>query len=186
MVTRSRSLIIVVFLAALTAAAGARAETTWVNPLMAYRESSPPGVLVVGQGYYSALDVKATRISHVDTMFPPGITIPLTVHPGTVTSLRVCYKVKTAHPRSTSIWRAYLVSMAEPLLGTRLVINDSTALWSTVPTCYTYRSIDSRTATVDGALALHLFVVFGSTEDVITIGGIEITMDEPSPPPVMR
>jgi hypothetical protein len=183
---RSWILALPVLLAVVLAAPGGRAESTWFNPLSAYPQSYPPGWLILEPGHFTSLDVRATRTWEPRTVFPPGVAIPLTVHPGEVTSLTICYKIKTARPHRTVIWRAQLISMSTPMIGTRLVMDDPTELWSNFPTCYTYRSFDRRYADVDGALLLHLYLAFGDTDDVITIGGIELTMDEPSPPPVTR
>jgi hypothetical protein len=178
----SRKIFLAAFVAALLAGVGAQAESIWHSPLTAYTRSTPPIELILERGNHNALAVRARRvIVETDSQ---AVNIPLTVHAGELTSIKVCYKITTARRRSTYISRMTLSSMTSPPAQLTLLY-DITHLWSTLPACYTSRPYRGA-VTVAGALRLSLTTVFGSPNDVILIGAIEIKMDEPSLPPVMR
>ena len=81
--------------------------------------------------------------------------------------VQVCYAIKTES--ETYISRVRLTQMTTP--DSALVVHDDgTNLTSTSPTCYT----SPAKVEVEGTITLALKMVFGSTSDVILIGGIAL------------
>jgi hypothetical protein len=87
-----------------------------------------------------------------------------------VTSVRVCYAVRTSAPGTTYISQTRLSTMTTPN-SAGVVLDNGTNRTSTTATCYTVKV----SFTPTGTLNLELRVVFGSTADRITIGMVALT-----------
>ena len=145
--------------------------------------SIPPIKVYLERSNSTALAVRAhSTVSERDSQL---VNIPLSTHPGKITSVTVCYRIITSRPRSTFISSLTLYSMTTPRPQITVLV-DETDLWSTADSCYTSRHVYRETVDVDGSLWLGLTTVFGDANDVIVIGGIEISMDERSFPPAGR
>ncbi len=143
----------------------------WYSPLTAIPvgPAGPPSMLSVSPhpSPSTALKVSATSIVKEDDF--QWVLVGLTVPTETVKGVKVCYKVETTSPGSTYISQVRLTKMTTPDVAL-VVHDDPTNLTATSPTCYT----SPANVNVEGTITLELKMVFGSTSDIIRIGGIEL------------
>ena len=157
---------------ALLSAAGCAVANYWYSPLTAIPvgPAGPPSMLSVSPvspGPSTAL--KVTAASPVNENDFQWVLLGLTVPSVTVKGIKVCYQVQTLSPGSTYISQVRLTRMTTP--DTALVIHDDPAnLAATSPTC----STSPTNVKVEGTMTLELKMVFGSSSDVVRIGGVEL------------
>lgn len=143
----------------------------WYSPLTAIPvgPAGPPSMLSVSPHPSPSTALKVTASSQVKEEDFQWVLVGLTVPSVSVKGVEICYKVETASPGSTYISQVRLTKMTTPDVA--LVIHDDpTNLTATSPTCYT----SATNLKVDGTITLALKMVFGSTSDLIRIGGIEL------------
>jgi hypothetical protein len=145
----------------------------WYSPLgaIAVGPAGPPSTLAVGPHPSPSTVLKVTATAVVTENDFQWVLFGLVVPAGKITSVRICYKVETAKAGTTYISQVRLTKTTVPT-SALVVHDDGTNLTSTRATCY----VSKADLLVDGAITLALKMVFGSTADLIRIGGIELGM----------
>ncbi len=143
----------------------------WYSPLTSIPvgPAGPPSMLSVSPHHSPSTALKVTATSPVKEDDFQWVLLGLTVPSETVKGVKICYKVETASPGSTYISQVRLTKMTTPDVAL-VVHDDPTNLTATSPTCYT----SPTNVKVEGTITLALKMVFGSTSDIIRIGGIEL------------
>jgi hypothetical protein len=150
----------------------AEAKNYWYSPLtaIAHATAGHPLKISVQEHHSPPSALRITADQTVEDGDPQWVLLGLTVPSGTLKHLKICYEVVTNSPGTTYISQVRLAEMTTP--DSALVIHDdSTDLTDTSPTCYKSLINDER---VNGTITLALRVVFGSTDDMILIGGIKL------------
>lgn len=151
--------------------AAAGCASYWHSPLVGIPvgPAGPPSLLVVAPDPSPSTVLKVTAKAPVAESQFQWLLVPMSMPEGRVTGVQVCYQVVTGKPGSTYISQVRLTRTTLP--ASALVIHDDpTNLTSTTPVCY----LSKASVTVAGTTTLALKMVFGGTEDVIRIGGIEL------------
>lgn len=164
--SRNRGLFSLAFLFAL-----AGCPSYWHSPLVGIPvgPSGPPALLAVAPDPSPSTVLKVTATAPVAENQFQWVLVPLSMPEGRITGVQLCYQVVTGKPGSTYISQVRLTRTTVP--ASALVIHDDpTNLTSTTPVCY----ISKTGAEVAGTTTLALKMVFGSAEDAIRIGGIEL------------
>jgi hypothetical protein len=141
----------------------------WYSPLaaVAVGPAGPPSMLAVSPHSSPSTALKVTATSPVKENDFQWVLLGLTVPSVVIKGVKVCYAITTES--ETYISQVRLTQMTTP--DSALVVHDDgTNLTSTSPTCYT----SSTKVEVKGTITLALKMVFGSTSDVILIGGIAL------------
>jgi hypothetical protein len=166
----AKTLSLLLVLLSITGCAGV--GNYWYSPLTAVPvgPAGPPSMLSVSPvspGPSEAL--KVTAASPVSENDFQWVLLGLAVPPVTVKGIKTCYQVQTSSPGSTYISQVRLTHMTTP--DSALVIHDDPAnLAATSPTCSTSPS----NVKVEGTITLRMKMVFGSSNDVVRIGGVEL------------
>jgi len=150
----------------------AEAKSYWYSPLtaIAHAGAGHPLKISISQHHSPPAAVRITADEIVVDGDPQWIRLGLTVPSGTLKPLKLCYQVITDSPGTTYISQVRLTKMTTPDVAI-VIHDDDTNLMDTSPTCYK-SLIDDRKVT--GTITLALRVVFGSTSDMILIGGIKL------------
>jgi len=154
----------------------AQAAQFWYSPLTAFAvgPAGPPSALVVGPHSSPSTALKVTTTATVLDTDYQWVLIPLTVPNGSkIRGLKVCYDVNTEHEGSTYISQVRLTKMTTPNVAT-VIYDNPTNLTSTTRVCQSFKL--GAGPTISGTTTLALKMVFESTDDVITIGGLELLL----------
>ena len=143
----------------------------WHSPLLGIPvgPSGPPSLLAVTPDPSPSTVLRVTAKDSVGEKQFQWVLIPMSMPTGSITAVQLCYQIVTAKPGSTYISQTRLTRTTVP--ASALVIHDDpTNLTSTTPVCY----VSKAGTEVAGTTTLALKMVFGSPDDAIRIGGIEL------------
>jgi hypothetical protein len=138
----------------------------------------PLGAVAQGPSGAAAADFTAVASGPSVTLTPQRVitetgfqwvSLALPWDHGDITSVRVCYKVIAASAGGTYLSQTRLSDMTIPPTST-VRLDDGTNRTSTAGACYTVTTGFAPA----GAVTLELKVVFGSTNDRIQIGAIQL------------
>jgi hypothetical protein len=158
-------------------AGAASADGIWFSPLNATSvgPNGPPSLLQLRSGPHFGTSLEVSSISRIAEEDGQFVLVGLTVPQGAVIKkVKVCYDVDIngADSTGTFISQVRLIKMLGPK-GGRVIFEDSNNLNSITGQCRTL-NVDKPLPEVNGSLTLAMKVVFGSTLDAISIGGIEL------------
>ncbi|MCI5222309.1 MAG: hypothetical protein D3924_06465 [Candidatus Electrothrix sp. AR4] len=143
--------------------------------------SGPTSALIHAQPYCcpsTALEVRADSVVEEGdfqwVLF--GFSIPMEKNMRAISGIEVCYEIKSDVPGRTYISQTRLTDMSIPDAA-NIKVDDGTDRTELGPQCY----VTSGRFTPDGAVTLHLKVVFGGTGDAIIIGSTRLLLDHSAP-----
>ena len=128
--------------------------------------------LSISQEAYGQIILIRSSAGVANVYIPLPIPTQLLGTPVRLVSVKICYRTTNA---ATYIAQTDIRTIGDDLAGTD-VMSNTTYQTSTTAACYTVS--DATPGTLDGALVAHLRLVFSDPAHLITIGNIEITLDQ--------